>query len=307
MCGAGLTKTSCNWKISVSTIEARASHVVSAMDGPAGDTVVIRPARGWISLNLKDLWNYGELLYFLAWRDVKVRYKQTALGVAWAVLQPVMTMVVFTIFFGRLAKLPSDGIPYPLFSLCALLPWTLFSKALGESSNSLVANSNLISKVYFPRLIIPVSTVLAGLVDFGIASVILLVMMVWYGLFPNLAALAVPAFILFAILTALAVSLWLSALNVEYRDVRYTIPFLTQIWMFGSPIAYSASLIPERWRFLYGLNPIAGVIEGFRWALLGKAHPEWGLLAVSCAIVLLLLVTGLIYFKRMERTFADVI
>jgi lipopolysaccharide transport system permease protein len=269
--------------------------------------IEIKPVGGWISLNLKDFWNYRELLYFLAWRDVKVRYKQTFLGVAWAVLQPVLTMIVFTVLFGRLAKMPSDGIPYPLFSFCALLPWTLFSRALTESSNSLVANSNLISKVYFPRLIIPVATILAGLVDFGIAFIILLVMMAWYGLIPTVAILAAPAFVLFAIITAMAVSLWLSALNVEYRDVKYTVPFLTQIWMFLSPIAYSASLVPERWRFVYGLNPIAGVIEGFRWALLGKSHPEWALLSVSVGLVLVLLVTSLIYFKRMERTFADVI
>ena len=269
--------------------------------------LTIRPTHGWISLNLRDLWTYRELLYFLTWRDVKVRYKQTVLGVAWAIIQPLMTMVVFTIFFGRLAKVPSDGLPYPLFSFCALLPWTLFSRALSESSNSLVANSNLISKVYFPRLVIPIAAILAGLIDFGIAFIILFGMMASYGIFPSIAILFLPAFILFAIVTALAVSLWLSALNVEYRDVRYTIPFLTQIWMFASPIAYSSSLVPEEWRFIYGLNPLAGVIEGFRWALLGKIHPNWELLAASVVIVLLLLITGLIYFKRMENTFADVI
>lgn len=270
-------------------------------------SLTITPTQGWVSLNLRDLWAYRELLYFLTWRDVKVRYKQTVLGVAWAVIQPLMTMIVFTVFFGRLAKLPSDGLPYPLFSFCALLPWTLFSRALSESSNSLVTNSNLISKVYFPRLVIPIAAILAGLIDFGITFIILFCMMAYYGIFPSMAILFLPAFVLFATMTALAVSLWLSALNVEYRDVRYTIPFLTQIWMFASPIAYSSSLIPEQWRFIYGLNPLAGVIEGFRWALLGKVHPNWGLLTASVVIVLLLLITGLLYFKRMEKTFADLV
>lgn len=267
----------------------------------------IRPAQGWIALNLKDLWVYRELLYFLAWRDVKVRYKQTVLGIAWAIIQPLMTMVVFTIFFGRFAKVPSDGLPYPIFNFCALLPWTLFSRALNESSNSLVANSNLISKVYFPRLVIPIATILAALIDFGIAFVIFFGMMIYYGIVPSMVILLLPVFILFAIITVLAVSLWLSALNVEYRDVRYTIPFLTQIWMFASPIAYSSTLVPEKWRFIYGLNPMAGVIEGFRWALLGNVQPNWGLLSVSAVIVFILLITGLIYFKETEKTFADVI
>lgn len=270
-------------------------------------SLTIKPTHGWISLNLRDLWTYRELLYFLTWRDVKVRYRQTVLGVAWAVIQPLLTMVVFTIFFGRLAGVPSDGLPYPLFSFCALLPWTLFSRALSESSNSLVMNSNLISKVYFPRLVIPMSAILAGLIDFGITFVILFGMMAFYGVVPSVTILTLPIFVLFAVITALAVSLWLSALNVEYRDVRYTIPFLTQIWMFASPIAYPSSLVPGEWRFIYGLNPMAGVIEGFRWALLGKIHPNWGLLGASVVIVLLLLATGLIYFKKMERTFADVI
>jgi lipopolysaccharide transport system permease protein len=270
-------------------------------------TLTIKPSRGWISLNLRDLWTYRELLYFLAWRDIKVRYKQTVLGITWAVIQPLLTMVIFTIFFGRLARVPSDGFPYPLFSFCALLPWTLFSRALGESSNSLVANSNLISKVYFPRLVIPIATILAGLVDFGIAFIILFGMMGYYGIIPSAAIVTLPIFVLFAIVTAFAVSLWLSALNVEYRDVRYAVPFLTQIWMFASPIAYPSSLVPEKLRFIYGLNPLAGVIEGFRWALLGSGHSDWGLLSTSVLIVLILLVTGLIYFKRMERSFGDII
>jgi lipopolysaccharide transport system permease protein len=258
-------------------------------------------------LDLRELWLYRELLWFLAVRDVKVRYKQTVLGAAWAVIQPLFTMIVFSIFFGRLAGISSDGVPYPLFALCALLPWQLFSYALTQSSNSLVAEQRLITKVYFPRLIVPLSSVLAGLVDFGIAFVLLLGMMAWYGMAPGWAALTVPLFLLFAVATALAVGLWLAALNVQYRDFRYTIPFLAQLWMFVSPVAYPSSLVPEPWRPLYGLNPMAGVIEGFRWALLGRADPSWGLLGVSAAVVALLLVGGLFYFRRMEKTFADVV
>ncbi len=269
-------------------------------------TTLIRPSRGWVALNLRDLWNYRELLYFLTWRDIKVRYKQTILGAAWSVLQPFFTMVVFSIFFGQLAKVPSDGIPYPIFSYCALLPWSYFSGALDRASNSLVGSSHLITKVYFPRLAIPVSAVIAGLVDFGIAFVVLLGMMVYYGFAPTMAALTLPLFLLLAVATALAVGLWLSALNVQYRDVRYTIPFLTQFWLFATPIAYSSSLVPERWRAWYGLNPMAGVVEGFRWALLGK-EPPTSLLAVSAVVVVLLLVGGLYYFRRMEKTFADVV
>jgi lipopolysaccharide transport system permease protein len=269
-------------------------------------TTLIRPSRGWVALNLRDLWNYRELLYFLTWRDIKVRYKQTFLGAAWAVLQPFFTMVVFSIFFGQLAKVPSDGIPYPIFSYCALLPWSYFSGALDRASNSLVGSSHLITKVYFPRLAIPISAVTAGLVDFGIAFVVLLGMMIYYGFAPTMAALTLPLFLLLAVATALAVGLWLSALNVQYRDVRYTIPFLTQFWLFATPIAYSSSLVPEQWRAWYGLNPMAGVVEGFRWALLGK-EPPTSLLAVSAVVVVLLLIGGLYYFRRMEKTFADVV
>jgi lipopolysaccharide transport system permease protein len=269
-------------------------------------TTIIRPSRGWVSLNLRDLWRYRELLYFLTWRDIKVRYKQTVLGAAWAVLQPFFTMVVFSVFFGRLAQVPSDGIPYPIFSYSALLPWQLFAHALTESGNSLVGNQQLITKVYFPRLIIPIAPVLAGLVDFGIAFVVLLGMMLYYGIVPTAAVLTLPVFLLLALATAMAMGLWLSALNVQYRDVRYTIPFLTQLWLFATPIAYSSSLVPEQWRTLYGLNPMAGVVEGFRWALLGKTPPG-PLLMVSAAVVCLLLVGGLFYFRRMERTFADVV
>ena len=270
-------------------------------------TIVIQPSKGWLKLNLSDLWEYRELLYFLVWRDVKVRYKQTILGAAWAILQPFLTMVVFSIFFGRLAKVPSDGLPYPIFTFTALLPWQLFAHALGESGNSLVANQQLITKVYFPRLIIPISAVLAGLVDFAIAFVVLLAMMFYYGIVPTIAILTLPLFIMFAVATALAAGLWLSALNVEYRDVRYTIPFLTQFWLFATPIAYSSRLVPERWRALYGLNPMAGVVEGFRWALLGKSGGISPMVIVSVLAVIALLVSGLIYFRRMEKTFADVI
>ena len=269
--------------------------------------LIIRPSKGWVPLKLKELWEYRELLYFLIWRDIKVRYKQTVLGAAWAIIQPLFTMIVFSIFFGRLAKIPSDGLPYPIFAYCALLPWQLFAHALTESGNSLVASQNLITKVYFPRLVIPISAVLAGLVDFVIAFVVLLGMMFYYGIVPTAATLTLPLFILLAVATALAVGLWLSALNVQYRDVRYTIPFLTQFWLFTTPIAYPSSLVPEGWRTLYGLNPMAGVVEGFRWALLGTENAPGPMVAVSVAVVVALLVGGLYYFRRMEKTFADVV
>jgi lipopolysaccharide transport system permease protein len=270
-------------------------------------TFHIRPASGWTEIGFRELWDYRELLYFLTWRDVKVRYKQTALGAAWAIIQPLFMMLVFSLFFGRLAKVPSDNIPYPIFAFCGLLPWQLFAHSLTESSNSLVANERLITKVYFPRLVVPIAAVLGGLVDFAIAFVLLLAMMIFYGIVPGLAILALPGLLLLAILTALAVGLWLSALNVKYRDVRYTINFLIQFWLFATPVAYPSSIVPERWRPLYGLNPMAGVVEGFRWALLGKAEPPGALLAVSVLVVLLLLVGGLYYFRRMEQEFADVV
>ena len=271
------------------------------------DITFIQPASRWSSLGLKELWAYRELLYFLVWRDVKVRYKQTALGAAWAIIQPVFLMVVFSIFLGRLAKVPSDGFPYPVFTFCALLPWQLFSHALTESTNSLVANERLITKVYFPRLVVPLAAVLGGLVDFAIAFVILLGMMVYYGIFPGWAVLTLPAFILLALMSAFGVGLWLSALNVKYRDVRYTINFLIQVWLFATPVAYSSSLVPERWRLLYGLNPMAGVVEGFRWALLGQAKSPDALLGVSVVAVIVILMAGLYYFRRMEQEFADLI
>lgn len=270
-------------------------------------SLLIRPASGWASLDLRAIWEYRELLYFLTWRDIKVRYKQTLLGAAWAIIQPLTVMVVFSIFFGLLAKIPSDGLPYPIFAFCALLPWQLFSHALTESSNSLIANEKLITKIYFPRLIIPLSAVLAGLVDFAFAFIVFLGMMVYYGIMPGSAVWALPFFILLSVVTALGAGLWLSALNVEYRDVRYTVPFITQVWLFISPVAYPTSLVPEPWRFLYSLNPMVGVIEGFRWALLDKASLPGMPLAVSAGIAILLLISGLFYFRRMEKTFADVV
>jgi lipopolysaccharide transport system permease protein len=273
---------------------------------PKLETTFIRPASSWTAIGLKELWEYRELLYFLTWRDVKVRYKQTALGAAWAVIQPVFMMLVFSLFFGKLGGIPSDGVPYPIFTFCGLLPWQLFAHALTESSNSLVANERLITKVYFPRLVVPIAAVLGGLVDFAVAFVILLLLMFYYGITPTWAIVMLPLFILLAVMSALGVGLWLSALNVKYRDVRYTINFLIQFWLFATPVAYPSSLVPERWRPLYGLNPMAGVVEGFRWALLG-AKPPGALLAVSVAVVILVLIGGLYYFRRMEQEFADVV
>ena len=279
----------------------------SAFQNPQVEITLIRPASSWASIGLKELWEYRELLYFLTWRDVKVRYKQTALGALWAIIQPFFLMVVFSLFFGRLAGVPSDGIPYPIFTFCALLPWQLFAHALTESSNSLIANERLITKVYFPRLVVPIAAVLGGLVDFVVAFVILLGMMAYYKIVPTWAIVTLPAFILLAIMTALGVGLRLSALNVQYRDVRYTINFLIQIWLFVTPVVYPSSIIPAAWRPLYGLNPMAGVVEGFRWALLGKSEPPGVLLAVSVVMVMLILIGGLYYFRRMEQEFADVV
>ncbi|WP_180540773.1 ABC transporter permease [Nevskia soli] len=269
--------------------------------------LVLQPSSGWFRLNLGEVWDYRELLYFLMWRDIKVRYKQTALGAVWAVLQPTLTMLVFSIFFGRLAKVPSDGIPYPIFAFAALLPWQLFAFALTESSNSLVASQNLITKVYFPRLVVPMAATFAALVDFAVAFVVLLILMLFYGIHPTAAIVFLPFFLLLALATALSAGLWLSALNVKYRDVRYTIPFLTQFWLFATPVAYPSSLIPKPWRALFGLNPMAGVVEGFRWALLGKSNGTGPLLLVSIAAVLVLLITGLRYFRKMEASFADIV
>ena len=271
------------------------------------DVTRIRASGGWRALNLAELWRYRELLYFLTLRDIKLRYKQTALGVAWAVIQPLATMAVFAVFFGKLGNLPSDGQPYALFVLVGLLPWQLFSYALTQSSNSLVAEQRLITKVYFPRLIVPVASVLAGLVDFAVALVLVMIGLAVFQVVPSFAILALPLFVLLAVLTALAIGLWLSALNVQYRDIRYTLPFLTQFLLFLSPVAYPASMIPEQYRIFYGLNPMSGVIEGTRWAILNTTEPNWGLMAVSTAVVTVLLAGGLYYFKRMEKTFADVV
>ena len=269
--------------------------------------VLIQPRSGWLSFDLAALYRYRELLYFLTWRDVIVRYKQAAVGVAWAVLQPLLTMVVFTVIFGRFAKMPSDNLPYPIFAFTALLPWNYFAQAIGRSGTSLVSNANLVSKVYFPRLVIPISGAIAPLVDFVISFVILLGMMVWYGIAPTWGVLALPLFTLLAVVTAVAVSLYLAALNVKYRDVGHAIPFLVQFWMYASPVVYSVSIIPEKWRLLYSLNPMVGVIEGFRWALLGKEQPDFAVMAMSTIVVAILLVGGLVYFKRTERVFADII
>ena len=267
----------------------------------------IRPSKGWVSLKLGELWQYRELVYFLIWRDIKVRYKQTALGATWAIIQPVMTMVVFSLFFGKLGKIPSDGVPYPIFAYAALVPWTFFANGLAQSSNSLVGSSNLITKVYFPRLAIPMGTVLSGLLDFMLAFIVLLVMMLFYGIAPTLNILWLPLFLLLAVVTSLGVGLWLSALNVEYRDVRYVVPFLTQFWMLATPIAYPSSLLHEPWRTIYALNPMVGVVEGFRWALLGARMAPGPVIAASSFAAVVLLVSGALYFRRMEKTFADVV
>jgi len=272
-------------------------------------TIILRPSRGFSFLDFRELWIYRELVYFLTWRSLKVRYKQTILGAVWAVLEPFLTMVVFTIFFGNLAKVGSDNIPYPIWSYAGLLPWGLFSKALSDASRSLVANSHMITKIYFPRIILPLSSILAGLVDFAIAFVVLIGMMLFYKQFPTSAVWTLPLFLLLAMITALGVALWLSALNVKYRDVGYILPFLTQFWLFITPVVYPSSQIPEQWRLIYGLNPMTGVVEGFRWALLG-INPQptfFPMLAVSAAMAIVVLFTGILYFRRMERGFADMV
>ncbi len=278
------------------------------VDIPPTETyhVHIEPTNAWFSFPLREMWNFRELLFFLSWRDIKIRYKQTVLGFAWAILQPFLTMVVFSLFFGKLAKMPSEGVPYPIFNYAALLPWQFFANSITVSTNSLVTNSNMVTKVYFPRLFVPISAVLSGLVDFAIAFIVLLGMMLFYHISPNLGVLLLPVFLLQAFIAAMGVSLWLSALNVKYRDVRYVVPFLSQFWFFATPIAYPSSLLGEPWRTLYGLNPMVGVVEGFRWALLGTNPPE-AMLFISVLISLILLITGLIYFNRTEKTFADVI
>lgn len=281
------------------SIDAATSHDPEVMR--------IEPSRGFVRLGLAELWAYRELLFFLTWRDVKVRYKQTALGAAWAIIQPVFTMVVFSIFFGRLAKMPSDGIPYPIFAYAALVPWTFFGNGLTQCANSLVGSANLIKKVYFPRLIVPVATILSEAVDFSLAFSVLVIMMLVHGIVPTINIVWLPALLLLAFTTALGVGLWLAALNVQYRDVRYVVPFIVQIWMFATPIAYPSSLLSEPWRTVYALNPMVGVVEGFRWALLGSnTRPGMMLLLSSCAAIVIL-VGGIMNFRRTERTFADVV
>jgi len=285
-----------NFEISMDTVE-RLERV----------PIRISPTLGWFDLNLRELWEFRELLYFFVWRDIKVRYKQTIIGAGWAIIQPFFTMVVFSLFFGALAKIPSEGLPYPIFYYSALLPWTYFANALNQATNTMVENQRVITKVYFPRLILPVSSVLSGLVDFGLAFTILIGMMIFYGISLTPAVLLLPLFLLLALMTALGAGLWLSALNAIYRDVRHAVAFLIQFWMFASPVAYPSSLVPEKWRWLYGLNPMAGVIKGFRWALTGQGQPPSLLLVVSAATVLLLLLGGLVYFQKMEATIADVV
>jgi lipopolysaccharide transport system permease protein len=273
---------------------------------PAGFNITrIEPPRGWFDLRLKELWDYRELLYFFVWRDVKIRYKQTAIGVLWVVLQPLLTMLVFTLFFGKLAKMPSQGLPYPVFYFAAVVPWMYFSTALLTATNVVVEHQRVITKVFFPRLILPFSSVLSGLVDFAIGFIVLLIFTISYGIRPTFAALLLPLFLLLAVLTALGVGLWLSALNALYRDVRYLMPFIIQFWMLASPVAYPSSMVPERYRWVYGLNPMAGVIDGFRWALTGHGQPPGTVLIASTAMVCLTVFGGLLFFNRMEVSIAD--
>ena len=300
------------------TCDVHSSQDIEFRDHPMTTTVLrsvrenatspvmrIRPSHGFVGLRLGEVWAYRELVMFLAWRDIKVRYKQTALGAAWAVIQPFFTMLVFSLFFGRLAGIPSDGVPYPVFSYAALVPWTFFANGLSQSADSLVGSANLLRKVYFPRLAIPIGTVLAGIVDFVIAFAVLLAMMVAYDVTPTLRVLWLPALLALALVTALGAGLWLSALNVEFRDVRYVVPFIVQFWMFATPIAYPSSLLSDPWRTVYGLNPMAGVVEGFRWALIGSSTAPGPMLGVSAVVAASMLIGGAYYFRRMESTFAD--
>lgn len=282
---------------------------IGASDGESRpvETIRIEPSRGWVSLRLRELWEYRELLYFLTWRDIKVRYKQTVLGAAWAIIQPFTTMVVFSLFFGKLAKIPSDGLPYPIFAYAALVPWTFFSNGLIKSSNSLVGSSSLIKKIYFPRLVVPIASVLSGVIDFALAFLVLLGLMVFFGIFPTMNVVWLPLLLLLAFATSLGIGLWLSALNVQFRDVRFMIPFLSQFWLFATPIAYPSSMLDQPWRTLYGINPMVGVVEGFRWALLGTDTAPGPIIAVSSVVAIALLVGGAFYFRRMEKTFADVV
>jgi lipopolysaccharide transport system permease protein len=284
--------------VSIETVKSKSEQQVT----------IIQPEKGWSALKLGDLWRYRELIYFMTWRDVKVRYKQTLLGASWAILRPFLTMVVFSIFFGNLAKVPSDGIPYPIYTFTALLPWELFATALSQASRSLVQNTNMVTKIYFPRMILPISSILAGVVDFLVAFLVLIGMMIFYKITPTIYIWTLPLYLLLTLVTALGVGLWLSALNVLYRDINYITPFLTQFWLYITPIAYPVSMIPEKWRLIYALNPMSGVVDGFRWALLGNQQSAPGpMLIVSSVIAVVTLVSGLFYFRRMERQFADMV
>jgi lipopolysaccharide transport system permease protein len=292
--------------VSSALSDALSKNVTAPGVGARERVLRIEATSGWVALRLRELNEYRELLYFLVWRDIKVRYKQTALGAAWAVMQPLFTMLIFSLFFGRLAKVPSDGIPYPVFSYAALVPWTFFAHGLTQGSDSLVGSANLIRKVYFPRLLIPLATVLAGIVDFSVAFALLIAQIIFYRIHPPHPLFVIPL-VLLALATSLGVGFWLSALNVKFRDVKYTLPFLTQFWLFATPIAYPSSLLSEPWRTLYGLNPMAGVVEGFRWALLGTKTAPGPMVLVSTFVSLAILVGGAYYFRRMEKTFADTV
>lgn len=292
---------------SVMSVSERTSQHIPELAAD-DDVILIKPLRGWIALGLDEVWRYRELLFYFIWRDIKVRYKQTILGAAWAIIQPVFTMIVFSIFFGRLAKIPSDGIPYPIFSYAGLLPWTFFATGIANGANSIVRDANLIKRVYFPRLITPVSAVVGGLPDFFLAFLVLIGLMIYYGLFPTAASiLLLPVCLLLTIMTAMGVGLWLAAMNAQYRDVRYVVPFLTQFWMYATPVVYPSSLLDEPWRTLYGLNPMVSVVEGFRWSLLGQGDPAGPMLALSFLTATALLVSGAFFFRRLERRFADVV
>jgi len=268
---------------------------------------IIRPSSGWIGLDIKELWRYRELLYFLIWRDIKVRYKQSLLGAGWAILQPLLTMIIFTVFFGRWAGIPTDDVPQPIFYFAGILPWQLFQSGVSKAGTSLVASRNLITKIYFPRIAVPIAPIIAGLLDFAIAFILLIGLMFYYGIVPTAALWTLPLFLLLALLTATGVGIWLAGLNVTYRDIGYVIPFLLQVWFFLSPIVYSSNIVPEALQPYYGLNPMAGVIQGFRWAILGTGQPTTVDLIASVGVAVLLVISGVIYFKRMERTFADVV
>ena len=289
------------------TLEPKTKHKNPKAANPRRAAVHIGPSAGKVSLRLNIIWAYRELLFFFIWRDIKVRYKQTVMGASWAILQPFLTMLIFSLFFGRFAKVPSDNLPYPIFSFAALVPWTFFSNGVLQSSNILVSNANMLKKIYFPRLTMPIASILTGLLDFILAFLVLIAMMLFYRITPTINTLWLPCFVLLALITALGAGFWLSALNAQFRDVRYIVPFLIQAWLFSTPIAYPSSIIPERWRALYGINPMTGVVEGFRWALLGTDTAPGLTILVSCLFALALLISGVYYFRRKENTFADIL